>query len=132
MHRANVLKSFLQRAEELKDEEEALHERMDPIVADVNRDKRLILLDELAKELRHPDHTLVEEIAFGFELVGWMPKTDLFEAPTRKDVRFLFEISDCVGRRRIFQSLVAIICLPNDQLNPCQVFPLLRGSSQDL
>ncbi len=30
MHRANVLKSFLQRTNELKDEEALLHERMDP------------------------------------------------------------------------------------------------------
>ena len=41
MHRANVLKSLLLRAGELKDEESLLHQRMDPIVANVNhRDKK--------------------------------------------------------------------------------------------
>ena len=66
MHRANVLKSFLQRANELKDEETLLHEIMDPIVAEVNRGKKLTLLDEMAQNLHHPD-------------LGWMPKTELFE-----------------------------------------------------
>ncbi len=80
LHRANVLKSFLQRANELKDEETLLHERMDPIVAEVNRGKKLTLLDEIAQNLHHPAPTIVEEIAYGFELVGWMPKTELFEA----------------------------------------------------
>ena len=80
MHRAGVLKSLLQRVNELKEEETLLHERMDPSVAEVNRHKKLTLLDEIAQNIQHPDQSIVEEIAYGFELVGWMPKTGLFEA----------------------------------------------------
>ena len=79
-HRANVLKSMLLRAGELKDEESLLHDRMDPVVASVNRDKKLVLLDELSQTVHHPDLSIVEEVAYGFDLVGWMPKTGLFEA----------------------------------------------------
>ena len=53
---------------------------MDPIVAEVNRGKKLSLLDEITQSLQHPDYSVVEGIAYGFELVGWMPKTELFEA----------------------------------------------------
>ena len=79
-HRANVLKSMLLRAGELKDEESLLHDQMDPVVASVNKDKKLvILLDELSQSVHHPDLSIVEEVAYGFDLVGWMPKTGLFE-----------------------------------------------------
>ena len=78
-HRANVLKSMLLRAGELKDEESLLHDQMDPVVASVNKDKKLVLLDELSQSVHHPDLSIVEEVAYGFDLVGWMPKTGLFE-----------------------------------------------------
>ncbi len=103
-HRAYVLKSLLQRSEELKVEEESLHQMMDPIVADVNRNKRLILLDELGNELNHPDHTIVKEKAFGFELVGLMSKTDQFEShstPMAMLPETLDEISKQVTERTI-------------------------------
>ena len=79
-HRANVLKSMLLRAGELKDEESLLHDQMDSVVASVNRDKKLLLLDELSQSVHHPDLSIIEEVAYGFDLVGWMPKTGLFEA----------------------------------------------------
>ena len=54
-------------------------DQMDPVVASVNKDKKLVLLDELSQSVHHPDLSIVEEVAYGFDLVGWMPKTGLFE-----------------------------------------------------
>ena len=97
MLRANVLKSLLLRANELRDEEAEMHEKMDPIVASVNKDKKLILLDEISQSLKHPDLTIVEEIAYGFELVGWMPKTELFE-PLESPMAMLPETLDLISK----------------------------------
>ena len=77
---------------------------MDPIIADVSRNKRLVLPDELANALNHLDHTIVKEIAFGFELVGLMSKTDLFEShstPMAMLPETLDEISKQVTERTI-------------------------------
>ena len=42
------------------------------------KDKKLLLLQEMLKELRYPDKTLVQDIASGFRLMGWQQKTGVF------------------------------------------------------
>ena len=61
IHRANVLKSMLLTAGELKDKESYLNDRMDPVVASINRHKQLILLDELWQSVHHPDLSIIKE-----------------------------------------------------------------------
>lgn len=65
---------MLFRAGAFKDKELLFYDRIDPVVASVNRDKKVILLDDLSQSVHHPDLLIVNEVAYGFDVMGWMPK----------------------------------------------------------
>ena len=65
---------MLFRAGAFKDEEPLFYDRIDPVVASVNRHKKVIVLDDLIQSVHYPDLSIVNEVANGFDMVGWMPK----------------------------------------------------------
>ena len=62
----------------------AFKQKLEPYAADILRDKRLLVLDEILRSLDYPDKTLVQDIAKGFPLSGWMPRSNVFPAGTRR------------------------------------------------
>ena len=70
-HRAGVLSSMIQRAKELARQEQQDLQTADPVVAQINKHKRLRLFSELLTSSGHPDKDLVSELRSGFHLTGW-------------------------------------------------------------
>ena len=75
--RVNVLKSLLQRAQELKLQEHELHLGLEPHARDVLKGKRLLLLKEMLTSMNFGDCNLVSDIMQGFRITGWLPDTKL-------------------------------------------------------
>ena len=73
--RAQFCKSWTQRCSELEEEERVFHENMEPHLRLVLQGKRLLLLKEMLAAYDYPDKTLVDDIAKGFLLSGWLPKS---------------------------------------------------------
>ena len=75
--RVHVLKSLLQRAQELKLQEHELHLGLEPHARDVLKGKRLLLLKEMLTSMNFGDCSLVYDIMQGFRITGWLPDTKL-------------------------------------------------------
>ena len=52
---------------------------MDPLVAKVMTGKRLHTLQILARKIGHQDSTLVDEMKSGFDVLGFMPYSGVFD-----------------------------------------------------
>ena len=87
--RAMFLKQWTKRCRELEEQEQAFHRSMEPHLREVLAGKRLLLLKEMLLELDYPDKTLVEEIGKGFQLSGWLPKSNVFPTALKRPARSL-------------------------------------------
>ena len=76
--RAQFCKFWTQRCSELEEEERAFHENMEPHLRLVLQGKRLLLFKEMLAAYDYPDKSLVDDIAKGFPLSGWLPKSHVF------------------------------------------------------
>lgn len=76
--RAQFCKFWTQRCSELEEEERVFHENMEPQLRLVLQGKRLLLFKEMLEAYDYPDKTLVDDIAKGFPLSGWLSKSRVF------------------------------------------------------
>ena len=76
--RFNFFNKYLKRANELAAAESELRKSMPEQVRAPVGGKRLLLLKEILSDLIYPDVGLVDEIAEGFKLRGWMSKSHVF------------------------------------------------------
>ena len=70
MFRAKWLKKWIKRAQELEDDEKALHLSMPPHRRRILVGKRILLLKEIIKDMEYPDPQIADLIANGFDLIG--------------------------------------------------------------
>jgi hypothetical protein len=72
------LKKYTELAQQCKPEELKLRLKMPAYLRQTLVGKRLILFGRMLSDLGFPDKRLVEDIASGFKLSGWMPDSELF------------------------------------------------------
>ena len=72
------------RAKELEVDERRLHADLPPHLQHILKGKRLLLLKEVLEDLQYPDQSLVDEIASGFTLHGWMTESNVFPKETKR------------------------------------------------
>ena len=82
--RVAFFNKYLERAKELSNEEERLRQSMPPHVKALVGGKRLVLWKEILTDLHYPDVGLIDEIAEGFKLSGWMSKSGVFKPRTKR------------------------------------------------
>ena len=69
---------------ELNNEEMDFRTRLAPHLQYLLRGKRLLPLEEVLKDLGYPDHSLVDEIASGLTLHGWISESNVFPKETKE------------------------------------------------
>ena len=82
--RVAFFKKYLRRAKELKGEEDKLRAAMPPHVLALVGNKRLALWKEILNDFEYPDKTLIDDIASGFKLNCWMPRSHVFKARAKR------------------------------------------------
>ena len=82
--RANFLWKWSRRAKELEADESKLHAGLPTHLQHLLKGKRLLLLKEVLEDLQYPDRELVNEIANGFTLHGWMTESNVFPKETKR------------------------------------------------
>ena len=82
--RVDYLKKWMAKARELEPEEEKLRASMPEHVRQVLGRKRLVLFKSMLDELGYPDTTLVDDIAAGFRLSGYMTKSGVFRPKSKR------------------------------------------------
>ena len=85
--RATFLKQWTVRCEELEAQEQELHCSLEPHMREVLSGKRLLLFREMLLALDYPDQTLVDAISRGFQLSGWLPKSNVFPTTLKRPSR---------------------------------------------
>ena len=75
--RMQFVKKWLTRAEQLQPMERELRTGMDPHVSRVTQQKRILLFEEILKDLSYPDVRVVDELKLGVNLVGEVPVTNM-------------------------------------------------------
>ena len=51
---------------------------------EINKKKRLCMFGEILRDLGYPDVSLVDHIAFGFPISGWLPESNIFPLETQR------------------------------------------------
>jgi hypothetical protein len=82
--RVEYLKKWTARAKEIAHEEEELKKAMPDHVRQVLGQKRLVLFGKMLRALHYPDEKLVEDISAGFRLSGYMTKSHVFRARSKR------------------------------------------------
>ena len=82
--RVEFMKKWTARAQDLKLEEEKFREKMPEHVRNVLGNKRLVLFKEILDDLNYPDTKLIDDIASGFKLSGYMTKSNVFRARSKR------------------------------------------------
>ena len=82
--RVDFFKFWGSRAKETKDEEERLRSGMPEHARKILGDKRLVLFKSILKSLDYPDVSLIDDVAQGFRLSGYMPKSHVFRPRTKR------------------------------------------------
>ena len=98
---------WIRRAKELSGKERDLHNSLDPEIAKVLKGKRLLLFEEILKEIDFPDHHLVRDICAGFRITGWLRDSMIFphrSKPPQYSVDALMRLSKGISRS-IFKSV---------------------------
>ena len=84
--RTELLKGMINRANDLRDEESRFKKTLDPEVADVVKNKRLLLFRWLLDEIAFEDPVVIDHMEKGVKLVGWEDDSPLYSkrcsAPT--------------------------------------------------
>eukprot|EP00435_Cladocopium_sp_Y103_P073476 s702_g43.t2 len=76
--RVDFIKKYTAIAKQLKPDELKLRLSMPPHIRKIMYGKRIALLGKMLADLDFPDTELVNDIARGFKLSGWMPDSNLF------------------------------------------------------
>ena len=87
--RVEYLKKWTSRAKELTSAEEQLRRGMPEHVREVLGRKRFVLFGEMLADLGYPDDKLVEDIASGFKVSGYMQKSNVFRSKSKRPVMSL-------------------------------------------
>ena len=82
--RVQFMKRWTERAKQLSADEEQLRAQMPEHVRQVAGRKRLVLMGEMLEDLGYPDDKLVSDIAAGFRLSGYMTKSNVFRAKSKR------------------------------------------------
>ena len=82
--RIEFFHKYLCRAKELHAQEEELRRGMPDHVRDLVGGKRLLLWKEILADCNYPDTSLIDEMAAGFRLSGWMGKSNVFKARAKR------------------------------------------------
>ena len=82
--RIQFFKHYLRRASDLASEEERLRRGMPEHVRKLVGNKRLALWKEMLADYNYPDTTLIDDIASGFKLSEWMPKSGVFKKRAKR------------------------------------------------
>ena len=82
--RVEYLKKWTARAKETVAQEEELRNSMPDHVRQVLGQKRLFLFAEMLKDLDYPDDKLIDDIAAGFRLSGYMTRSNVFRARSKR------------------------------------------------
>ena len=82
--RIDFFHKYLKRAQELQVEEDRLRDKMPAHVRELVGNKRLLLWKEILSDYGYPDVALLDEMAEGFKLSGWMEKSHVFKARTKR------------------------------------------------
>ena len=69
---------WTRRAAELKQDEKSLHNELDPNIADIVRNKRILLFNEMLAEIDYPDEKVSAILTEGVDLVGDTPSSRVF------------------------------------------------------
>ena len=72
------------RAKDLVDEEARLLNKSPQHVAKIMQGKRLVLWGEILQSLGYPDVELINEMAAGFRLTGWLTKSGMFPSGAKR------------------------------------------------
>ena len=103
--RAKQLRRFVERAETLKTDEEALKASLDGDVRAVLAPKRLLLFKEMMEEAGVADKGLFEELTQGFALTGDMPESGQFPAKLKPAMISVQQLRDsAVWAKRMIQT----------------------------
>ena len=82
--RIDFFHKYLRRAKELHAQEEELRLGMPEHVRNLVGGKRLLLWKEILTDYGYPDTNLIDEMAAGFKLSGWMGKSNVFRARAKR------------------------------------------------
>jgi hypothetical protein len=93
--RRNKLDELRARRDALAGREAQLKASLDPIVAHIVRDKQILLLKEVLRDIGHPDTELAADIAVGFPLVGVAKPANVFEKKAEPDPLPLEQLLRC-------------------------------------
>ena len=83
LDRTEEVKRWAFLSKELAAKEKDLKAAISPRIAEVLKDKRLCLLEQLLSEAGHEDTGLVEDIKRGFDLTGALPRSGVFNQKFR-------------------------------------------------
>ena len=76
--RNEAMKDCLKMANDLKLGEKALHERMNPSLAKITVNKKILLFERLLQEVNFEDMNVVSFLRDGVPLTGWETESNLF------------------------------------------------------
>ena len=82
--RVQFMKRWTERAKQLSADEERLRAQMPEHVRQVVGRKRLVLMGEMLADLGYPDDKLISDIAAGFRLSGYMTRSNVFRAKSKR------------------------------------------------
>ena len=99
-YRACTLGFWLRRLVELKDDERKLKASMDSEVAQILKDKNLLLSEEMLKSVDYPDMAVVDELRNGTDLVSNVEKTGLWPTKFQPALVTLDELHDIAAQER--------------------------------
>ena len=99
-YRACTLGFWLRRLVEIKDDERKLKASMDSEVAQILKDKNLLLWEEMLKSVDYPDMGVVDELRNGTDLVTNVEKTGLCPTKFQPALVTLDELHDIAARER--------------------------------
>ena len=83
LDRTEEVKRWVSLSKELAAKERDLKASISPRIAEVLKDKRLCLLEQLLSDAGHEDTGLVEDIRHGFDLTGALPRSGVFNQKFR-------------------------------------------------
>ena len=99
--RTELLREMIKKANDLKEDESKFKTTLDPEVADVVKNNRLLLFRWLLKEIDFEDPMVMDHLEKGVKLVGWENDSPLYSkrcsAPTISETQLN---SDAVWRRK--------------------------------
>ena len=68
----------------MKNEEQALHQKLPQHLQRILEGKRLLLWREILVDLEYPDVAVIDDMCSGFKLTGWAPSTAVFRPDVRR------------------------------------------------